>query len=1198
MNVADANERRTLTERFRALGFKGNVFGTNKKSFTFSNNARKFVRTKIIEGKGGLIPSGMIYDTTTNQIVRDTEVLRKRDAKRRGGRSGAVSLKLQKRYERLGLKFDKRTQSILPSASTRARVGGLVKVQIEKVNPRTGQPYVFEKTFELSTPFKKDGEWKNSLVQEVNRRLDETGSDIVILKIEIGETEFFPKTGQVSTKLDSIRLRKIFLRIDGMEEQTWDTRKNKCVLDFLEWYYMEDPKISKELLYPECYDMCFEKEYLTDGISTIEIENWCKMAQVKMIALDEDYKLIRLFKPHIPSKAKVLIYIIKNKHIHPVVDKTKIRSICEIYSSNEMTKGKSAQVKKIIEEEREKNDKLPLTIIKPEERGELTNLQYLCYLMVQNKIDVIGKRIDWGKSGPESFILNERKYIFYNTSNDPVKEFIEYKGGKYKGEKCSKFVYEAMKNFEIVISKPNSIVNEIFNHDNMKDITHQGGVITKYDIDRYYDCDFSQFNWSLVPEAITLDINGCHTHILQNPLEDWITIDFTAQVEKFIDFGEDTVPLGLYFVETDDRKLFCGNKFYPSSMVNLALVEGIINKKDIKRQLLATGTLPKDYFHGLFEEYRKMGDESEAGKKFIKLLNCTTSGILGKTKYHIVKKWITTDIEQAYNYLVEHHDEEVFILPIKFDYKQEEYKMWCYGIHYKSIKENNNFCIYNQILAQQSIYLYKFIKESCNNDWERLLYRRTDAFTIKPFEKNYEKFLGTELGELKIIENPTIPRNQPYKDAEIDWRKYDRDWVVYDKIKSSNDYEEYFKLIKEGKSLMTTGEGGSGKSYVINKIKENFNALLLAFTNVASLNIQGNTIHKTFKYDDENGTISRATLQFFKQNTPDVIIIDEDEIISGYLWKVIYEVKRQLKIPFMLFGDWCQLKSIDKFRYNNHQIIKSLCDYNITEELEYHEFCRMDKELRCLIAPLRKEGKDNISRDEIVSQFKIVKRIRDLPLCNIVLSNNYKNKLNKDMNDYHYAKYQYYSIPAEINSLVEEYYPKTFTEKRPFVRFKAHVDMPIICIKNNYDIREMKNGQRYTISEIITLDGEKWEMPETPEGIKEEYEKVFGKKTDKRNQINTMKKELMQACMFGDVKFKIKVVKTGSESIISLLDLVLNFDMGYACTNHKIIGVCLKDFCIHQVRHEYAENDWLYTAFSRGTKMSDVKVCEGLYYDT
>ena len=442
-------------------GFQGKVFEDNKKKFTYTRNASRFARTQLIAGQTGFVPEGMIYDSINNQFVKDKAVL-----------SGkAKKARLQKRFVKLGIKFDRRQRMLVPPPNMGRRVSGKVVAVLEKLD-KNGVPYRWTAQYQTTVPFSKDGNWMQRLTDELQQRinLSDTKAEIVSLTADEKSLEFFPSQGQRGIALDSLRLKRVFLRIDELNDQHgWDTGQDKCVLDFLRYYYKEDHRLPSGLLDDDAFDFCFEEGYEREGVSTIELMNWCKMAQIKMIALDEDYKVIRLYKPHTPSKAKVLIYMIKNCHIHPITDPSKIKSISNIVASSDMVQGKTKRIREIITKQKEEESKLPITVITDEMRGKNSNLQYLCKMMIEKKIDVLGRKISWGKSGPAEFLMDGIKYVFHHKAQDVVKNYVEkVKKEEFRGQSASQYVFEAMDKFGIKRSTGSKLLNELFSTANTK----------------------------------------------------------------------------------------------------------------------------------------------------------------------------------------------------------------------------------------------------------------------------------------------------------------------------------------------------------------------------------------------------------------------------------------------------------------------------------------------------------------------------------------------------------------------------------------------------------------------------------------------------------------------------------------------------------------------------------------------------------
>ena len=57
-------------------------------------------------------------------------------------------------------------------------------------------------------------------------------------------------------------------------------------------------------------------------------------------------------------------------------------------------------------------------------------------------------------------------------------------------------------------------------------------------------------------------------------------------------------------------------------------------------------------------------------------------------------------------------------------------------------------------------------------------------------------------------------------------------------------FEQFFDLVQSKQNIFLTGPGGSGKSWMINKLKEHFDFSITSTTGVSSYLIKGQTIHR------------------------------------------------------------------------------------------------------------------------------------------------------------------------------------------------------------------------------------------------------------------------------------------------------------------------------------------------------------------
>lgn len=133
-----------------------------------------------------------------------------------------------------------------------------------------------------------------------------------------------------------------------------------------------------------------------------------------------------------------------------------------------------------------------------------------------------------------------------------------------------------------------------------------------------------------------------------------------------------------------------------------------------------------------------------------------------------------------------------------------------------------------------------------------------------------------------------------------------------------------FKNFKAGANLFLTGKGGSGKSFLVEHIKEwcstkGYNVVTCAFMGIAALNVNGSTIHRLFK--PGKGIIDKRTKRCMDRKVLDVLekvdvfIIDEISTVRAdlfsYVANTILDVWRNQganrRKQLIVVGDFYQL---------------------------------------------------------------------------------------------------------------------------------------------------------------------------------------------------------------------------------------------------------------------------------------------------
>ena len=136
-----------------------------------------------------------------------------------------------------------------------------------------------------------------------------------------------------------------------------------------------------------------------------------------------------------------------------------------------------------------------------------------------------------------------------------------------------------------------------------------------------------------------------------------------------------------------------------------------------------------------------------------------------------------------------------------------------------------------------------------------------------------------------------------------------------------------FEKVRAGKNVFISGSGGKGKSYLIRHLMETYSSdtILMAPTGIAALNINGATIHSTFKFPisiltkKHYSRYNKKTEELFDKNGPvRRIVVDEVSMVRQDILTVMDQQLRRIRklnIPFgglqvVVVGDFFQLPSV------------------------------------------------------------------------------------------------------------------------------------------------------------------------------------------------------------------------------------------------------------------------------------------------
>ena len=140
--------------------------------------------------------------------------------------------------------------------------------------------------------------------------------------------------------------------------------------------------------------------------------------------------------------------------------------------------------------------------------------------------------------------------------------------------------------------------------------------------------------------------------------------------------------------------------------------------------------------------------------------------------------------------------------------------------------------------------------------------------------------------------------------------------------------QRVFDLVKAGRNVYLTGLGGTGKSYVLERIIEwaegsGREVLVCAPTGIAALNVGGSTIHRTLGIDPSR-TLQMNPYPYIPDDSPllrcDLMIVDEISMcrldLFDYLTSVLRKAARQREsegkpcCQLVVVGDFCQLPPV------------------------------------------------------------------------------------------------------------------------------------------------------------------------------------------------------------------------------------------------------------------------------------------------
>lgn len=876
------------------------------------------------------------------------------------------------------------------------------------------------------------------------KQMAEQVSPIVIknAKATVGQTTAIQRVPQA---MNTVFMKKASaLDLDGGEIQTWDTGTDRCVFDFIIWRYGE-MKGCKKLCSYEALEAIIQAsdstaEPLTKGVNVIQCEAICNALKMRMYALDEEDNVIHAYTPDLINKGiPPLIFRVKNNHFYAILDRSaSIRTtVSNSKRVSEMTHFKTAG-----EEKKEKAEKEALTFTVLSDPGEGGRVGQMVQIMKEQSKEIFKgrethKQISYSDGNLVGFVLNGVKYAWDEDSSiTNAMKIAELNEVPYKGETTHSILMNLLESLKYMERRSacNPHTHRSFVDKSVKDRTHYGQEWTG---SPGYTAE-ALTEMVETGNAICVDIAKCYTSVLENPMSDWFVYGFNDAWEQWVGWAEgytfdvetfiaDDLKPGLYYVETDDMTLFHGSNIYSHTMVSKGLRENITFR--INARCLPEATMPKDYFYPLLKEIDSI---CKGDKTLKKSLTNIITGYLGKHQSHKYYTKLNTDVETVWSDFAkpQYHENETF-LERSGDY-------YVYGYKQDFDNAETNVPMYIQILDQSNIKLFDMIKASGGE----CLFRKTDCAVIRGGSLAYGEKNGdyrpcevpTKAGYARAVEERAVPVSLVDINA----------WTDHPEIVSSNQDEAVFDLLMEKGGCNVNGRAGTGKTFlalgVERRFKERFpegKVFKLAFTNKASLNFGGTTIHKFLKMDGKG----RFNLTWVKslRDKEVLLAVDEVSMNGAFIWRRLAELKKAIpKARFLLLGDYRQCPPVEEapIDYFNSSVVKHLAHF---QRVELKERQRYD-------VPLWDFAEEVYEREN--TDFSKIQSVRTVDVSALATTTNicYFNKTRKDLNErinQHVAKTQTMKVemPFEI---AEEDKDKEFSQQNAIL----YVGLPIIAHKN------------------------------------------------------------------------------------------------------------------------------------------------------
>ena len=789
-------------------------------------------------------------------------------------------------------------------AAKAARQRFAVSVDFSIPMRKTGKTETFTVSRTVSVEATSSGiaEAVSDAIEVVVEKLSQDSELVVVGElVETGRTEMeIGKPGQaVFTKMKDLGA----LALDGEEAHDFDSNQGRCVFDWLIKRYGSVRGCKKLATVAGLVEL-FGENALATGVSPMELNRFCDAVGCRQYALDESHKIIHTYTPEkLNNNVPPLCYRIKNAHIYPIVSEAS--AICQMGRSTSLAQQKA----KAVEEVAELAESLEVVVL---ETSEMTPVKELVRICRETGVEAYNRHrapLSFVDGRLASFKLGGRLYMFAEDEMlEAARKVFDLNGYVWNGESIPTMLNGQLKHLGLT-ERSN------FN-------PHANAALLMAKGRQHYG-----FTQQPSEDAWAVDICKAYSSCIIKPLAPWLMYDIACEWRPFWGAAADAAATaGLYFVETDDMRLFHGSNIYSNEMLRVALRDGIAFR--VLHQYLPSRTLPVTYM----DEFAGSVDAACRGDWSLKKLFFNSLvGLLGRTSVKTTTARMDTDVNRVWaDYTDQKRGGTPFII------KEDGY--YVYGRHRSVELAEHNLPWWIQILDHSNIKLYEIMRAG-EATGATMIGRKTDCVI---FEGGQPLPEVSGVGGYRPSEVPQMREMVPASVRSLSPSICERDGWTVSPIASSSEVDAAFTAVKRAGGALITGYAGTGKTYLAKQIAGRWRGpvIRMAPTNKAAINMGGRTIHKTLSVDSA-GKINLRGLREKYGRQAVLVWLDEISMIGGALWRMLAEVRKALPLAvFVLTGDEGQTKPVgeEDSDYFNSSVVQTLAaglHINLTQIQRY-----------------------------------------------------------------------------------------------------------------------------------------------------------------------------------------------------------------------------------------------------------------------